>query len=229
MTIYLDGAMPSLIPGAPTFTPVASRVLDLLAVEDAVVEHVAALLTLEPEFVAEVLQSADTPVFGFQRQIRNLAHVVALLGTGRLRALIATVALRQSGGTGGSLYGYWRHSVAAGFLAAELAPGGEMDPDQACTTAVAHDYGAWDSRGSIPVAPWCSPCEEADGQALATMVGLACCFSGAPGFPSLLRGAPRAGLDDLLSALPQAARACFPSDLTRLARLLEDNIATINN
>ena len=225
----MDGAMPSLIPGAPTFTPVASRLLDILAGEDAVIEQVAALLRLEPEFVAEVLQSADTPVFGFQRQIRNLAHVVALLGTRRLRALIGTVALRQSGGTRGSLCGYWRHSVAAGFAAAELAPGWAVDPDHAYTAAALHDHGAWDSRGGIPVAPRSTPCEEADGQALASMVGLACSFSEVPGFPALLHGAPRAGLDELLSALPEAARACFPSDLTRLARLLEDKIATIDN
>jgi hypothetical protein len=225
----MDGAMPSLIPGAPTFTPVASRLLDLLANEDAVVEQVAALLRLEPAFVAEVLQMASTPVFGFQRQIRNLAHVVASLGTQRLRALIATVALRQSSGTGGPLCGYWRHSVAAGFLAAELAPGWALDPDQAYTAAVMHDNGAWDSRGGIPVAPWSTPCEEADGQSLAGMEGFACGFSEVLGFPIPLHASPPAGLEELLSALPQTARICFPSDLTRLARHLEGKIATINN
>lgn len=229
MKIFKDGNMPTLIPGKPTFTPVASRLLDILAREDAVVEQVAGLLRLEPEFVAEVLRLANTPVFGFERQIRNLAHVVTILGTRRLRALIATVALRQSGGERGSLYGYWRHSVAAGFLAAEMAPGWGLDPDQAYTAAVMHDHGTWDSRSGLPDAPWSPACDPTDGQAPVGMVGLACGLSEVLGFPTMLHSPAVAGLDEILNSLPDTARRCIPGDIGRLTRVLRDKISAIYN
>lgn len=124
MRVLKDATMP-LLPGLPPFAPVSVRLLDILSREDAVVEQVARLLRLDAACVAEVLRLADSPVFGFERQIRSLAHAVARLGAERLRALISTVGLR-AGRSHRSMRGYWRHSVASGYAAA--ASGGAPGP-----------------------------------------------------------------------------------------------------
>jgi HD-like signal output (HDOD) protein len=142
MRILMDGTMPSMLPGLPPFAPVSVRLLDILSSEDAVVEQVAELMRLDAHFVAEIVRLANSPVFGFQRKIRSLAHVVALLGAERLRALAASAALKQSGEAHRELHGYWRHSVASGFLAAELADAQGEDLDQAYTGAPLYDAGS---------------------------------------------------------------------------------------
>lgn len=111
-----DADMPSL-PGLPPFAPVSASLLDLLSREDAVVAQVAELLRLDREFVAEVLRLSGTRLFGFERQIRTLAHAVTRLGPRRLKALAVTVRHQAHG----PLRGYWRHNVASGFLAAHFA------------------------------------------------------------------------------------------------------------
>lgn len=126
----------------PPFMPVSKALLDILSREDAVIEQVAALLQLDSEFVGEVLDLANSRAFGFQSQIKSLAHAVVLLGTRRLQALILTAGLRRSGQATGA-QDFWRHSVASAFAAAEMASGRGMNPDTAYTAALLHDVGTW--------------------------------------------------------------------------------------
>lgn len=225
MRVLKDGTMP-LAPGLPPFAPVSVRLLDILARQDAVVEQVAELLRLDASFVAEVLRPANTPVFGFERQIRSLAHAVARLGTQRLRALIATVGLRQASRSYGAMRGYWRHSVASGFLAAEIT-GGWGIPDRAYTAGLPHDTGTFCSLAGVPTAQWSVSPDDIPVESLSEVVVAACRLSEALGFA--LGPSSECGIDEVLQVLPHAAREPLHINASHLARALEEKIAVINN
>jgi hypothetical protein len=96
------------------------KLVEMMSREEPVVEQVSELLSLDSAGVDEILRLANSPVFGFQTQIRNLAHAVVLLGARRLKALAATVALMRTSDARG-LCDLWNHSAASAFLAARLA------------------------------------------------------------------------------------------------------------
>lgn len=219
-----NGTSPAL-PGLPPFAPVSVRLLEILSREDAVIEQVAGLLRLDASFVGEVLRLANSPAFGFERQIRSLAQAVARLGTNRLQALIATVGLRQSSRQHASMRGYWRHSVASGFLAAEMARAWSLHPDQAYTAALLHDPATFYSLAGVP-AP---SAETVPVEPMHEVVSAACRVSEALGFPVMPQSAPRRELDAVLRSLPQPAREPLGIDPARLAQALEEKIAIINN
>lgn len=222
--MFNDGNLP-VPPGLPPFAPVSVRLLEILSREDAVIEQIAELLRLDPAFVGEVLRLANSPAFGFERQIRTLAQAVAQLGTKRLRALIATVGLRQSSQSHISMRGYWRHSVAAGFLAAEMAPAWSVNPDQAYTAALLHDPATLYSLAGVP-----APLAEADPlESLHEVVAAACRMSEALGFPVMPESAPQHEFDAVLRSLPEPAREPLRVNPARLAQALEEKIAMINN
>jgi HD-like signal output (HDOD) protein len=190
------------------FAPASKALVDLLSQDDAVVDQVAALLRLDGDSVAEVLRLANSPAFGFERQIRHLAHAIVMLGTRRVKALIATVGLKQASHSRQSLQGCWRHSVASAFLASEIAPGWALPPDEAYTAGLLHTLSSSDP-------------------AIGEVVSLACRLSSALGFPACEDIAAVSDLEPLLLRVPESAEA--RSDPARMARLLEEKIAYINN
>jgi len=203
----------------PPFNPVSLRLLDVLSKEDAVVEQVAELLRLDSAFVAEILRLANSPVFGFQNQIRTLAHVVVLLGTKRLKALIATISLKRSSGASEALEGFWRHSVASAFVAAELAEPYGVHPDSAYTAALLHDIRMWGWLSGCVAPEWHEPagCSE--------VVHWACHISDALGFQ--VTPAPPPGGGGFLEQLPEPVRSHVDPKL--LTRVVQEKLIAINN
>jgi hypothetical protein len=119
MTIEsIEGQQPP--EAALAFAPASPALVDLLSQDDAVVDGVAEILRLDPDLVACILRLANLHAFGFERQVRHLAHAVAILGTHRVKALIAAGHSRHE------FEACWRHSVASAFLASEL-PGAVSD------------------------------------------------------------------------------------------------------
>ena len=143
--------------------------------------------------------------------------------------MIATVALRRAGADNRALHGYWRHSVAAGFLAVEMAPAWGVHPDHAYMAALLHDPTRWSPCRETPARRRTAAHEGCGCGSLTEMVGLACRMSEALGFPSRLHASTRAGLDELLGALPEMARRNLPDDTGLLARALEEKLNLINN
>jgi len=205
----------------PPFNPVSMRLLDVLSKEDAVVEQVAELLRLDAAFVGDILRLANSPVFGFQSQIRNLAHAIVLLGTKRLRSLIATASVMRSSDACDLLAGFWRHSVASAFVAAELASACGENPDQAYTEALLHDVRA---RGAVEgyITPeWQAP------ERYAEIVDWACRISDALGFHVAPKPAQTGAAEEVLRELPEPVRNSVDPKL--LTRVIQEKITAIHN
>lgn len=226
-----DDFTENALTGMPPFAPASVRLVELLSQDDAVVEQVAALLRLDADFVAEILRLANSPTLGFERQIRNLAHAIVMLGTRRVKALIATVGLKQSSHACSGMRGYWRHSVASGLLAAEMASSRALSPDDAYTAALLHELVTWESVAGLPSCgqrPFTSLFgSPSPPPSLCEVVALACRLSTALGFSMMEHETGVPTLETLLLELPETdAVRINPSDA---AHALEEKIAYINN
>lgn len=128
----------------PVFRPVALKMLNLLANEEAEVRGVAGLLRTDPSLSAEVLAVANSAFYGTPHYIDSLPRAILVLGFGRTRSLTLTVALRtftRHPANPRIMQTCWEHSLASALLAEELAPLYEIAADRAYTAALIHDVG----------------------------------------------------------------------------------------
>jgi putative nucleotidyltransferase with HDIG domain len=135
---------PWALEGLPPFPPVATRILEVLSQEDAVLVQIAELIRMDAAFTAELLRLANSAAYGFASRIDNVARAIMLLGTERVKALTMTVALgvyTSRGKKDEALRRCWLHSLATAFLADELAPGCSLNRDRAYTAGLLHDIG----------------------------------------------------------------------------------------
>jgi len=128
----------------PVFGPVALKMLNLLANQQAEVRSLAGLLRTDPALSAEVLAVANSSFYGTPQYIDNLARAILVLGFERTRSLTLTVALRSftlHPANAKVMQACWHHSVATALLAEELASLYEIAKDRAYIAALIHDVG----------------------------------------------------------------------------------------
>jgi len=116
----------------------------LLAEEEFSYREVADLIRADAAFSVEVLRLANSPVFGFRHEIKDIPHAIAVLGLNRLRGIVMTLAMkdflrgvRQSE----VLRRSWRHNLATALAAELLAHPLWIDPGLGYTAGLLHDLG----------------------------------------------------------------------------------------
>jgi len=128
----------------PVFGPVALKMLNLLANQEAEVRTIAGLLRSDPALSAKVLAVANSSFYGTPQYIDNLAQAILVLGFERTKSLTLTVALRsftRHPANPKVMQSCRQHSIATALLAEELAPLYEIAKDRAYTAALIHDVG----------------------------------------------------------------------------------------
>ncbi len=126
------------------FSPVAVAVLQLLDREQSSTQEIARLLQSDPALTAETLAYVNSPLFPTRSTITELNQAILVLGGENTRRLITTLAMRgflKSAPNRAVTRRFWRHSLATGLIAAELAPIYGLTPDLANTAGVLHDIG----------------------------------------------------------------------------------------
>lgn len=126
------------------FSPVAVAVLQLLDREQSSTQEIARLLQSDPALAAETLAYVNSPLFALRATITDLHQAVLVLGAESTRRLTTTLAMRgflKSAPNRAVTRRFWRHSLATGLIAAELAPIYGLPPDLANTAGVLHDIG----------------------------------------------------------------------------------------
>jgi len=128
----------------PPFPQVAIRVLQL-ANSDAVQLHqLSDLISSDPAFASEVLSIANSLLYAPRFPSNSILQAIAVLGVNNLQGLCLTVGARTYLGKSLSLptmRSLWRHNLACGLIAEQLASAGFMDKDTAYTCGVLHDIG----------------------------------------------------------------------------------------
>lgn len=137
----------------PVFRPVASKLLQLLANEEASVLEVALLLKSDPGFSAEVLTMANSAAHGSAHRVHTIERAVVLLGLERTKGLVTRVALGgmvRGLGASPAIQNCWRHSLATAIIARWLGPFYELHPDLVYTNGLMHDVGRLGLLGAEP-------------------------------------------------------------------------------
>jgi putative nucleotidyltransferase with HDIG domain len=140
-----DGTkLPASLGSLPMFRPVAAKVLRALGEEDPDLMEVTRLIQADPAFSAELLQLANSPLFGFACRISSIQHAVMILGLERTKSMTLSIAMRsllRKGIQGTSVKNCWGHSVACAQVAHEMAPRFGLPREKAYTAGLVHDIG----------------------------------------------------------------------------------------
>jgi putative nucleotidyltransferase with HDIG domain len=128
----------------PPFPQVAMRVMQLAGNADVSMRQLSDLVSTDPAFSSEVLTIANSALFGSRVPIRSVLQAVATLGTNSLKGVCLTVGVRAYLGktlNHASVRAIWRHSLACGLIAEQLAGACNINKNTAYTAGVLHDIG----------------------------------------------------------------------------------------
>jgi putative nucleotidyltransferase with HDIG domain len=128
----------------PPFPQVAMRVMQLAGSADVSMRALSDLISTDSAFSSEVLTIANSALYASRVPIHSILQAVAILGTTTLRGVCLTVGVRAYMGKSlhhASLRAIWRHSLACGLIARQLAGAGATSKDTAYTAGVLHDIG----------------------------------------------------------------------------------------
>jgi putative nucleotidyltransferase with HDIG domain len=138
----------------PSFSPIAARLLSLAFNERASMKEVSDLIGADPALTTDVLRLANSPLYARQTDINSLLRAMALLGMEAVRGLVLTVALRNFSRTATKAPVFqqcWRHCLATGLIAGDLAAANWKDRDIAYTLGLLHDAGRLAMLAATPL------------------------------------------------------------------------------
>lgn len=134
------------LPDLRPFPAIATKIMSAADDPRVGVTEITDLIACEPSIAVQVLKIANSPSFGFAREVRSINQAVVVLGGRAVRDIVITVAssdLFNSEGPAVEARGeLWNHSLACGVLAGVLAEAtGKVDKADAFLAGVLHDVG----------------------------------------------------------------------------------------
>ena len=124
----------------PAFSPVALRLMSLVADENVSFKEVAKLISIDPALSGETLRMANSGLFGRRQAVHSVLHAIAIVGLQRLTRIAVTAALWRGvpNRTSPFMKAWWRHSVATALIAEHTAV---VPIDHAYTAGILHGVG----------------------------------------------------------------------------------------
>jgi HD-like signal output (HDOD) protein len=145
---------PRLLESLPSFSPIAARLLGLAFHERVSMKEVSDLIGADPALASDVLRLANSPLYAQHTEINSLLRAMALLGMEAVRGLVLTVALRNFSRTATKAAVFqqcWRHCLATGLIAGDLAAASWKDRDIAYTLGLLHHAGRLAMLAATPL------------------------------------------------------------------------------
>lgn len=127
----------------PLLPEVAGQVLAACSDERSEVRQIATLIQRDPSMAANLLRIANSALYAPPVPIVSLPQAVARLGMLRIReaALLVSCKTRVFRGAGGAVRALFRHAVAAGAYAQEIARMRRWNVEEAFLCGLLHDVG----------------------------------------------------------------------------------------
>ena len=141
----------------PVLPQVYFEVRDLLEEGEPSVEAIARAILREPVMAAKLLQVANSTFFGQRRHVENVARAGTVLGLALVHGLVLAhsifqvLEIRQVEGF--SHEALWRHSLACGLLARQIAQRlswDQQEQEAAILAGLLHDLGKLVLASAIP-------------------------------------------------------------------------------
>jgi HD-like signal output (HDOD) protein len=134
---YLDSAAPFSSSVQAAMAEMSKQPVDLPAV--------CALLETDPVLIAAILRLANSPFYGFVREINTVSDAAMLLGVHSLKQLVISFSLMkrfsQAGKEGLGRQALWENSIAVAVASKILAREAGLDADVAFVAGVLSDIG----------------------------------------------------------------------------------------
>jgi len=137
----LTGVDRRLIARLPAFSPIAVRLLTVLADDPTSFKEVSRLISLDPVLAGEVLRLANSGLYGRRFEVRSILNAIAMLGIGKLTQIAVTAILWRGLPTRPAPFvrEWWRHSIAAALVARQTSK--DLNTDFSYTGALLHGVG----------------------------------------------------------------------------------------
>ncbi|MHC4606481.1 MAG: HDOD domain-containing protein [Planctomycetota bacterium] len=128
---------------------VLSQILRLTASATSSVKDLAETLERDQALTARLLKLANSPLYGLPRRIGTVRQAVSLIGFNGIRKMAVAARLIDEYRKGSRRAGldrveFWRHSLACGVLARDLARSAALPPEEveeAFVAGLLHDIG----------------------------------------------------------------------------------------
>ena len=136
-------AVPDQLAKLPPLSPAALKLLNLSSESDVELKQYVQIIESDPLLTAEVLQLANSALFGFATNVHVLGHAITLIGPDRIKTLAVTAAMKAytGGGRTAAMRVSWKHSLACALVCREIAPFFKMSEDRCYTVGLMHDIG----------------------------------------------------------------------------------------
>lgn len=131
----------------PTLPAAFYRMLDALSNPKLSMVKISQVVSEDPALASKMLKLANSPYYGFQKEVRSVEHAMILLGVETVKALALGVSIfntfhESSDLAGINRAGLWTHFLAVAFCARQLASVVQFtEPDAAFTSGLIHDIG----------------------------------------------------------------------------------------
>lgn len=137
----LKGIDLRLLSRLPAFSPIAIRLMSMLADEDVSFKEVARLIAIDPVLAGQVLRLANSGLYGRRSEVCSVLQAISFLGMMTLSQTVVTAALWRGlpRRTNPFVRAWWRHSIAAALIAQHITQNSPMD--LAYTAALLHGVG----------------------------------------------------------------------------------------
>ncbi|MDD2463886.1 MAG: GGDEF domain-containing protein [Desulfobulbus sp.] len=148
MARALDRTLQNILTSAdlPTLPAVASKVLELTALEEVPLIEVITLITQDIALSAKILKVANSAFYNFPQQIGSVQQAVSLLGTNAIRCLVLSFSFLSMGQEKKTpifdLNTFWERSLVAAAAARLIAEQtGQTNPEEIFTLGLLQDIG----------------------------------------------------------------------------------------
>jgi len=131
----------------PTLPVALYRMLDALSDPRLSMAKISQTVSEDPALATKMLKLANSPYYGFQKEVRSVEHAMVLLGVETVKALALGVSIFNTFHDSSDLIGInkaglWTHFLAVAFCAKQLASIARVsEPDAAFTSGLIHDIG----------------------------------------------------------------------------------------
>ena len=128
----------------PTLPEVVMKLLERLKNPDVHLEDVASIVETDPGLSAQVLKMANSPLYGFRSEIKNVKHAISALGLKRLEQIAISYgvkkAVKDPKAEGFDFNLFWSTSLYRAIMSKEISIAtGVGGPDEAFTGALLQD------------------------------------------------------------------------------------------
>jgi len=129
----------------PALPQTLAEVRGLIERDDVSFDALAAAISHEPALAADLLRLANSSLYGLAGRVRSVRDAISVLGLRQLGMLLTAAAIRSSlrpdAAHGFDALVHWRHGVASGLCAHQLAIELRTERDAAFTAGLLHDLG----------------------------------------------------------------------------------------